>query len=221
MQEEITLEEKLWDDCGKFPGELCYDSTPSEHVVRAGIPNMSKKKSQLINTKHIRVLLHDLHNIANDHAAQARTQNTTDELYISGPYFTLEEASRIKSTIVSSPILTEIPEFEALEFEGDLEHHVSPDTPASEDETPKEMTVETAIKSCFQSFFEKRKASGDARPCGPHDMGPIYRAIFMVSKEELKDEKFLERLRRAGLSEPRTNATGNVENNKKKNNGRK
>ncbi|TGO30486.1 hypothetical protein BPAE_0005g00820 [Botrytis paeoniae] len=154
----------------------------------------------------IRVLLHDLHNIANDHAAQARTQNTTDELYISGPYFTLEEAARIK-------------EFEELEFEGDSEHHVSPDTPALEVEGLKEMTVETAIKYCFQSLFEKRKASGDARPCGPHDMGPIYRAIFMISKEELKDEKFLERLRRAGLSEPRTNVTGNVGNNKKKMNG--
>ncbi|KAF7897323.1 hypothetical protein EAF00_005551 [Botryotinia globosa] len=180
---------------------------------------MSKKKSQLMNSfvsEHIRVLLHDLHNIANDHAAQARTQITTDELYISGPYFTLEEASRIKGTIVSSPILTEIPEFEELEFEGDLEHHVSPDTPVSEDETTKEMTVETAIKSCFHSFFEKRKASGDARPCGPHDIGPIYRAIFMVSKEELKDEKFLGRLRRAGLSEP-----SNVGNNKNKKNGRK
>ncbi|KAF7948318.1 uncharacterized protein EAE97_003729 [Botrytis byssoidea] len=130
----------------------------------------------------IHVLLHDLHNIANDHAAQARTQNTTDELYIGGPYFTLEEASRIKGTIVSSPILTETPEFEELESEGDLEHH----------------------------------ASGDARPCGPHDMGPIYRAIFMVSKEKLKDGKFFGRLRRAGLSEPRNNATGNVGNNKKK-----
>lgn len=120
-----------------------------------------------------------------------------------------------------SPILTEIPEFEELEFEGDLELHVSPGIPVSGDETPKEMTVETAIKSCFQSFFEKRKASGDARPCGPHDMGPIYRAIFMVSKEELKDERFLGRLRRAGLGEPRNNATGNVGNKKKKENGRR
>ncbi|TGO42466.1 hypothetical protein BHYA_0008g00570 [Botrytis hyacinthi] len=177
---------------------------------------MSKNKSQLMNSfvsEHvrathsmsdlqadhdlwykIRVLIHDLHNIANDHATQARTQNTTDELYVSGPYFTLGEAARIKGTIVPSPILTEIPEFEELEFEGDLEHYL---------------------------FFEKRKASGDARPCGPYDMGPIYRATFMVSREELKDEKFLGRLRRAGLSEPRTNVTGNVGNNKKMKNGRR
>ncbi|KAF5873688.1 uncharacterized protein Bfra_005152 [Botrytis fragariae] len=110
---------------------------------------MSKKKSQLMNSfvsEHvsastnsmsdlqadhdlwykIRVLLHDLHNIANDHAAQARTQNPTDEFYISGPYFTLEEAARIKGTIVPSPILAEIPELEELEFEGDSEHHISP-----------------------------------------------------------------------------------------------
>ncbi|TEY62636.1 hypothetical protein BOTCAL_0159g00070 [Botryotinia calthae] len=107
---------------------------------------MTKEKSQLMNglvVEHvsasagsmsdlqadhglffeIRILLHDLHNIANDQQAQARTQNTTDELYISGPYFTLEEAACIKG--ISSPTLTEMPEFEELEFERDSEHHLS------------------------------------------------------------------------------------------------
>jgi hypothetical protein len=53
------------------------------------------------------------------------------------------------------------------------------------------MIVEKAIKSCLQNFFEKRRASGDARPCGPHDMDPIYRAVFGITNEELTDEKFL------------------------------
>ncbi|TGO68831.1 hypothetical protein BOTNAR_0019g00200 [Botryotinia narcissicola] len=196
-----------------------YFKTQDKHAS-ASTHNTSDLQADHDLWYKIRVL-HDLHNIANNHVAQVRTQNTTDELYICGPYFMLEEASRIKGTIVSLPVLTEVPEFEELEFEGDLKYHVSPDTPVSEDETPKEMTVETVIKSCFQSFFEKRKASGDALPCGPHDMGPIDRAIFMFLNEELKDEKFLGRLRRAGLSEPRPNATGNVGNNKKKKNGRK
>ena len=60
----------------------------------------------------------------------------------------------------------------------------------------------------MENFFEKRRASGDARPCGPHDMGSIYLAVFGVSKEELKDDKFLSRLRRAGLPRLDEEVTG-------------
>ncbi|TGO57051.1 hypothetical protein BCON_0070g00230 [Botryotinia convoluta] len=187
-------------------------------LAKAALPSASMSMSELQADIDllIRVLLYDLHNVANDREAQARTQETTDELYISGPYFTSEEAARIKCTVVPVLTLNEIPEFE--ELEGDLKHDT---TPALEDDAPKNMTVETAIKCCFQSFFEKRKASGDARPCGPHDMGPIYRAVFMISKEELKDERFLGRLRRGGLSGPKFDTTGGAVGNKKKNAGKK
>lgn len=67
------------------------------------------------------------------------------------------------------------------------------------------MTIEAAIKFCLQNFFQKRRASGDARPCGPHDMGPIYQAVFGITKEDLKNDKFLSRLRRAGLGQPKEN----------------
>ncbi|TVY40016.1 hypothetical protein LOCC1_G004735 [Lachnellula occidentalis] len=137
------------------------------------------------------VLLYDLSNIATDRAAEARTLCTTDELYISGPYFTAEESLRIKSTLVSAPTQDEVPEFEALTLE---------DVPAKEKpRTSGIMSIEEAIHLCLKSFFEKRKASGDARPCGPHDMAPIYREVFGVSKDGLRDEKFLSRLRRVGL----------------------
>lgn len=33
-------------------------------------------------------------------------------------------------------------------------------------------TVEDKITSDLATFFEKRRASGDSRPCGPHDMVP-------------------------------------------------
>jgi hypothetical protein len=65
----------------------------------------------------IRVLLHDLCNIANDRAAEARTLGTTDELYISAPYFTPDEVALIKTTMVAPPTLHEIPEFEDLKTE--------------------------------------------------------------------------------------------------------
>ncbi|TVY88277.1 hypothetical protein LAWI1_G004452 [Lachnellula willkommii] len=132
----------------------------------------------------ILVLLHDLSNIATDRAAEARTLCTTDELYISGP------------TVVSAPTQDEVPEFEALALDAN--------EPAKAKEKPtlsENMTIEEAITSCLENFFGKRRASGDARPCGPHDMGPIYREVFGVSKDDLRDEKFLSRLRRLGLGQ--------------------
>jgi hypothetical protein len=158
----------------------------------------------------IHVLLYDLCNIATDRAAESRTLATTDELYISAPYFTPDEAVLIKQTLVSPPTLQEIPEFEQLEYEQDtIEEDTLPAGLITIEEAASPVsliTIEEAIKSCLVNFFEKRRASGDARPCGPHDMGPIYLAVFGISKAELKDEKFLSRLRRAGL--PRLDGEG-------------
>lgn len=150
----------------------------------------------------IQVLLYDLCNIATDRTAESRTLATTDELYISAPYFVADEAALIKSTRIPPPTLQEIPEFEQFGYEKfDNEQDTISQDPRVEEATPpaRLVTIEEAIKGCLENFFEKRRASGDARPCGPHDMGPIYLAVFGVSKEELKDEKFLSRLRRSGL----------------------
>jgi hypothetical protein len=102
----------------------------------------------------------------------------------------------IKTTMVSPPLLNEIPEFEALYIDENPTEVVESGTKVV---APESMTIEAAIKSCLQHFFEKRRASGDARPCGPHDMGPIYQAVFGITKEDLKNEKFLGRLRRTSL----------------------
>jgi len=103
----------------------------------------------------VRVLLHDLSNVATDRAAEARTLCTTDELYISDPYFTAEEAALIKATTVSPPILKEIPEFEALELEGGETKEAG-----QEKSIPERMAIEEAIKSCLENFFEKGKRAG-------------------------------------------------------------
>ena len=172
------------------------------------------------------MLLHDLCNIANDRAAEARTLTTTDELYTSGPYFSPAEATLIKTTLVLPPILNEIPEFETLEFGEAEKETVEIAQALLEDETalrqplvpPELITIETAIKSRLQTFFEKRRASGDARPCGPHDMGPIYLAVFSITRGGLKDKKFLSRLKRNGLPslEAETKAGGKNEKKAKK-----
>ncbi|KAI9711464.1 MAG: hypothetical protein M1820_002027 [Bogoriella megaspora] len=111
------------------------------------------------------VLNYDLHNLKKDHNSEKRTLCTTDELYISTPYFTSDEARRIKSTVLD---------------DGD--------------------TIEQAIATSLANFFEKRRASGDSRPCGPHDMAPVYRLCFGVDKAEIEDRRFLSRLRRSGLA---------------------
>ncbi|KEQ73588.1 hypothetical protein M436DRAFT_72873 [Aureobasidium namibiae CBS 147.97] len=133
----------------------------------------------------IQVLLYDLCNIVTDRTAESRTLATTDELYISAPYLAADEAALVKQTRISPPTLQEISDAPC--------HH------------------RRNIKGCLENFFEKRRASGDARPCDPHDMGPIYLAVFGVSKEELRDEKFLSRLRRAGL--PRLDEAETEKNN--------
>jgi hypothetical protein len=68
--------------------------------------------------KQIKVLIHDLCNIK-DPQSEARTLRTTDELYISAPYFTGEEAANIKATLIPPPVFNEIPEFEALDLDDD------------------------------------------------------------------------------------------------------
>jgi hypothetical protein len=126
----------------------------------------------------------------------------------------------IKATLVSLPSLNEIPEFESLCMDNPNEV----DERSKEVPTPETMTIEAAIKSCLQDFFEKRRASGDARPCGPHDMGPIYQAVFGITKEDLKNEKFLSRLRRTGLGqskEKEKNASESISGKQKKKKGQK
>jgi hypothetical protein len=115
----------------------------------------------------------------------------------------------IKQTRILSPTLQEIPEFELLGYD----EQDNPEEKAVVEEGAEPeclVTVEDAIRGCLENFFEKRRASGDARPCGPHDMSPIYLAVFGISKAELKDEKFLSRLRRARL--PRLDAEGTGKN---------
>jgi hypothetical protein len=60
-------------------------------------------------------------------------------------------------------------------------------------------TLEQAIQNSLENFFEKRWASGDYRPCGPHTIVPVYLACFGMDKADIEDEKFVSRIRRSGL----------------------
>lgn len=122
-------------------------------------------------------------------------------MYLGLPYFTTEESALVKAARVAKPSVLE-PDYN----DGAPISETSQDVVATDAKTLATMetkTVEQAIQSSLQNFFQKRRASGDARPCGPHDLAPIYERVFDVSAAELKDDKFLVRMRRNGLEDMR------------------
>ncbi|KAL8866905.1 MAG: hypothetical protein Q9174_006006 [Haloplaca sp. 1 TL-2023] len=92
-------------------------------------------------------------------------------------------------------------------------------------------TVEAAIQTLLFNFLNKRRASGSFEPCGPHDLLPVYCEVFGISKEGLKDPKFLSRLYRWGLHDagtdpdtsttPSVNSSGSIEDKRKKKKNKK
>lgn len=157
---------------------------PSIASCTGGPPKTtSALKSDPILGYKLRILLYDLRNISKDKASEQRTLATVDELYISSPYFTSKEAAWIKTATVNHNMFS-------IEQGGDSQGVPSIEGP---------LTVENAIHTKLAQFLEKRRAGGDARPCGPHDMAPVYEAVFGIPRQELEDEKFLGRLRRQGI----------------------
>ncbi|KAL8704969.1 MAG: hypothetical protein Q9201_001915 [Fulgogasparrea decipioides] len=134
----------------------------SEHVT-ATLPDL---RQQLDLWYRLKVLLHDLNNVK-EPPSEKRPSSTTNELYVSGPYFSEPEAIRIRTALVDNTNDTAVLD--------------------SKSASDLKSTIEQALHHKLANFLEKRRASGDARPCGPHDMFPIYSDIFGVSKDELED----------------------------------
>ena len=174
------------------------DVTQSERTT------ISVLRQELELWYRLHVLLYDLNNVANDPSSEKRICSTTNELYISEPYFTDSEAIRIRTAIADGIVDNTDEAIDAAtniaaEAEGERTTTVSKSDKTST--LDKDATVEEVIHTRLTNFFDKRKASGDARPCGPHDMLPIYLSVFGVGKEGLKDDRFLSRLRRSGLGD--------------------
>ncbi|RBA15137.1 hypothetical protein FPRO05_12977 [Fusarium proliferatum] len=134
----------------------------------------------------IRVLLHDFLNVTKDSRSQKRLNSAIDEHYISGPYFDEGQAAMVKAAIIDV----------------DLVNHVAADGIEDIDRdliSQQGNSFETAVRTLLGGFLDKRRASGDARPCGPHHLAPLYAKFFGIDLEELKEDKFLGRLRRAGI----------------------
>ena len=164
----------------------------SDNTTKLARTTLSALRQETDLWYRICVLLYDLSNVASDPLSEKRISSTTHELYISEPYFTESEATRICTALIDDLAKAEVTNIQSAS---------SPDDTSTFHE---EITVEEAIHIKLTDFFDKRKASGDARPCGPHDMVPVYGVIFGIQKEQLKDERFLSRLRRSGLGDSRS-----------------
>ena len=159
----------------------------SEHqTFKSTTVTLSDLRQDLDLWYRIRVLLYDLNNVK-DHASEKRLSSTTNELYISEPYFKDHEATKIRTASVDN-----------ADQKG-----LSGGIPTSS----QTLAVEQALHHQLENFLDKRKASGDARPCGPHDVIPVYSSIFGITKEHLRDERLVGRLARSGLGDSSGRAT--------------
>ena len=152
----------------------------------------------------IHVLMYDLSNVTIDFNSERRISATTHELYISEPYFLDSEAKKICTALIDVDDVIDRKE----------------KTVDNTSVLSKDVTVEEMIHHFLSDFFDKRKSSGDARPCGPHDMVPIYGRVFGIQKEELKNDRFLSRLRRSGIGDLKSKET-TISNVKSENEGKR
>ena len=163
----------------------------SNEIAKPGDITLSTLSQDSALWYRVRVLLHDLSNVGSDSSSEKRLSSTTHELYISAPYFTESEAIKVRTTLCDN------------NAEASMTADASVSSSTDSSLVCETVTLEEAIHGRLADFFDKRRASGDARPCGPHDMFPIYASFFGIEKEELKDELFVARLRRSGLGDSR------------------
>lgn len=185
-------------------------SLPTTTTNVAGPTSFSAIRQDADLWYRIHVLMYDLSNVTIDPSSEKRISATTHELYISEPYFLDSEAKKICTALIDVDDVIEKTKKEEEEAVDNTFVLSSKD----------DVTVEEMIHHFLSDFFDKRKASGDARPCGPHDMVPIYGRVFGIQKEELKDERFLSRLRRSGIGDLKGKET-TISNVKSENEGKR
>ncbi|KAI4251195.1 MAG: hypothetical protein L6R35_007614, partial [Caloplaca aegaea] len=114
---------------------MAKQSSPSTRSLTA----LSEIQSNPDIWYRVQVLLHDLSNVGNDIHSEKRLSATTNELYISKPYFTEAEATQILSALVEPTDRSEesiIPSPSILTA-----------------------TIQDTIHQSLVNFFDKRKAS--------------------------------------------------------------
>jgi hypothetical protein len=148
----------------------------------------------------MRVLLHDFLAVTKDQNAAKRLNSTADEHYISEPYFDNDQAAAVKAALVDIDLTEHNPTAAATEYaQEDMGTGGEGQGFAPNPASLRGATFRCALEALLESFLDKRRASEDARPCGPHHLAPLYAWLFGIRLEEVRDEKFLGRLRRTGV----------------------
>ncbi|KAF5983824.1 hypothetical protein FBULB1_3592 [Fusarium bulbicola] len=138
----------------------------------------------------IRVLLHDFLSVTKDPRSQKRLNSTMDEHYISVPYFDNGQAAMVKAAIIDVDLVKHAAAPAAADDIEDIDRDLI--SQQGED-------FETAVRTLLGGFLDKRRASGDARPCGPHHLAPLYAKFFGIDLEELKEDRRLANLNLGSL----------------------
>ncbi|KAK2045659.1 hypothetical protein LZ31DRAFT_242815 [Colletotrichum somersetense] len=132
----------------------------------------------------IRALLYDLRNLANDSSSERRLNATTDEHYISAPYFPQEEAALIKTALVD------------VGLDGWLDHSTADYTEdlnaPSLSSRLQNQSVDAAIRIMLGNFLEKRRASGDFPTLWSAPSGTNIRGSFWVGHGGIEGRQILE-----------------------------
>jgi hypothetical protein len=162
----------------KSPNTRAASKSPATSIITVTTTSALAKDPTI--GYRVRVLLYDFINVMKDPNSEKRINSTTNEYYISDPYFDETQAATLKAAIIDID-LSELDEADDMV------------------QLSQGQSFETAAQALLSNFIDKRRASGDARPCGPHHLAPIYARFFGINMDELKDAKFLCRLSRAGV----------------------
>ncbi|KAM3536919.1 hypothetical protein ARSEF1564_010159 [Beauveria bassiana] len=144
----------------------------------------------------MRLLIHDFINVKKDANAARRINSTTHPHYISLPYFDQQQADAVEAAIVDT-----IPTVEHEHRRGQEHLAVLANIPSQQGQR-----FDLALEVFFQNFFDKRRASGDARPCGPHNLAPVYALLFGIDKKELDSPQFQSRIRKERIQSAKNNS---------------
>ncbi|KAK2591918.1 hypothetical protein QQS21_010392 [Conoideocrella luteorostrata] len=173
-------------------------TTASTPALQPAVTTTSAVAADPMLGYKIRVLLHDFLNVTKDPNSARRIDSTTHELYISTPYFDDSQAVLIKAALVDISVSKHNPTATATEY-AQTASDTEEDGAKSSMTGLEGQTFETAVQALLSNFIDKRRSSGDTRPCGPHHLAPMYACLFGIELEELNNEKFLGRLRKAGV----------------------
>ncbi|KAF7546043.1 hypothetical protein G7046_g9424 [Stylonectria norvegica] len=140
----------------------------------------------------IRVLLFDFLNVKKNPDSERRINSTTDEHYISAPYFDERQAAVIKAAVVDVHLSC---------ANGGYDDEAEMDEQGFRSAAAglESRNFDAALRDLMRTFVEKRRASGDARPCGPHHLAPMYAMLFGIKLDEVQESKILGRLRKSGV----------------------